>query len=76
MRGEPLELECPFCGKGNIRVWYIPGVWSFKRKSTKTLPGHGTLIKSKDIHIIQSGCDLCGKSKEEVEKELKKRGVI
>jgi hypothetical protein len=76
MRGSYEELPCPLCEKGKIACWHIPATWSFKRKSTKTLPGLGTPIKSKDIYIIQSGCNLCGKSKEEVERELKKKNII
>ncbi|MEM5868912.1 MAG: hypothetical protein QXL09_03105 [Candidatus Aenigmatarchaeota archaeon] len=76
MRGRYEELSCPFCDKGKIQAWYIPGAWSIKRKSTKTLPGHGTIYKSSDIWIIKSGCNVCGKSQEEVEKELKKKRII
>lgn len=75
MRGEYEELVCPFCNKGKISCLYFPSVWSFKRKSTKTLPGKGTFRKSPEIWVIQSGCTVCGKSQEEVKKELKKRGI-
>jgi hypothetical protein len=51
-------------------------VWSFKKKSTKTLPGKGTFRKSRETWIIQSGCDVCGKSKEEVKEELKRKGIV
>lgn len=76
MRGEPVELACPFCDKGKIQCWFIPGAWSVKRKSTKTLPGRGTITRSSDVWLIQSGCSVCGKSEEEVEKELRKKGII
>jgi hypothetical protein len=35
-----------------------------------------TLHKSKEVWIILSGCNVCGKSREEVEKEFKRRGII
>jgi len=76
MRGQYEELNCPFCDKGKIQAWYIPATWSFKRKSTKTLPGPGTPTKSPDIWLIKSGCNICGKSQEEVEKELRRQGII
>lgn len=69
-------LECPFCQKGEIQCLYFPSAWSVKRKSTKTLPGKGTISKGSEEWIIQSGCPVCGKSAEEVEKELKRKGII
>ena len=69
-------LPCPFCGKGQIQCIYFPSAWSQKRKSTKTLPGKGSFRKSSEEWIIQSGCSKCGKSEEEVEKELRKKGII
>jgi len=76
MRGQYEELSCPFCDKGKIKCWYIPGVWSQKRVVTGSLPGKRSVRKSSDIWIIQSGCSVCGKSQEEVEKELRKKGII
>ena len=76
MRGEPLELSCPYCDKGKIQCWYIPGAWSHKMKRTKTLPGSGSVSKSSDVWLIQSGCSKCGKSVAEVEKELRNKGTI
>jgi hypothetical protein len=32
MRGEPVELDCPFCGKGKIQAWYIPGAITVKKE--------------------------------------------
>jgi hypothetical protein len=48
MRGEPVELACPFCDKGKIQCWYIAGVWGQKMKRTKTLPGGGYYILVRD----------------------------
>ncbi|MHA1677556.1 MAG: hypothetical protein ACTSW3_02115 [Promethearchaeota archaeon] len=76
MPGQYEVLLCPFCEKGEIQCLYFPSVWSVKRKSTKTLPGSGTISKSKEEWIIQSGCPVCGKSAEEVEKELKRKNII
>lgn len=76
MRGQYEELPCPFCDKGRISCLYIPGAWSHKMKRTKTLPGSGSVSKSADTWLIQSGCSVCGKSQEEVEKELIRKGVI
>ena len=76
MRGEPIELPCPFCESGKIQCWYIAGAWSHKMKKTKTLPGSGTVSKSSDVWLIQSGCTVCGKNAEEVESKLREKGMI
>jgi hypothetical protein len=76
MRGEYVELACPFCDKGKIKCWHIPSSVSIKQRKTASLPGSKAFQKSPDIWLIQSGCDVCGKSQEEVEKELKKKGII
>jgi len=76
MRGEPVELACPFCDKGKIQCWYIAGAISVKRSGARSLPGKTSKHKSSDVWMIQSGCNICGKSQEEVEKGLKKKGII
>jgi hypothetical protein len=76
MRGEPIELSCPFCDKGKIQCWYIPSTTSFRSRSTATFGKTTKRIKSPDIWMIKSGCPSCGKSAEEVEKEFKNRGII
>jgi hypothetical protein len=76
MRGQYEELSCPFCDKGKIQCWHIPGIWSEKRKVTATFGKTRYRSKSADMWIIKSGCSVCGKSQEEVEKELRKKGVI
>lgn len=69
-------LKCPFCEKGEISCKWYPGAVSQKRSKTASLPGKGSFHKSKEVWIVESGCNICNKSKEEVEKEFKKRGVI
>jgi hypothetical protein len=76
MRGEPVELSCPFCDKGKIQCWFIPGVKSQKRRVTATFGSKKEYSKSSDIWLIKSGCNVCDKSQEEVEKELKRQNVI
>jgi hypothetical protein len=76
MRGQYEELACPFGDKGKIQAWYIPGAISVKRSSSRALPGKFSKTKSSDIWIIKSGCSVCGKSVEEVEKKLKENGIL
>lgn len=76
MRGNYEELPCPFCDKGRITCWFIKGAWGEKRKTTSTFGKAKFVSKSSDVWIIKSGCSVCGKSQEEVEKELKKQGMI
>ena len=76
MRGEPVELACPFCDKGIIQTWHIPGAIRVKRSGARSLPGKHSISKSSDVWLIQSGCSVCGKSLEEVEKKLKEEGII
>jgi len=59
----------------NFYIWLVINL-NFEIKITKNLPELRTLIKSKDIYIIQSGYNLCGKSKEEVERELKNKNYL
>lgn len=75
MRGQYEELNCPFCDKGRIQCWFIPSSFSMK----KIHVGSNTSLsprKSSEIWLIKTGCSVCGKSQEEVEKELKKRNII
>jgi len=76
MRGQYEELACPFCSEGIIKCWFIPGVMQEKRHVTATFGARKERKRSSDIWLIQSGCDKCGKSSEEVEKELKRKWVI
>ena len=70
------ELSCPFCDRGRIACGYIPSVWSEKRTGRSSLGKGKKVVKSSDIWLIKSGCNVCGKSQEEVEKELKSKNVI
>jgi hypothetical protein len=76
MRGNYEELSCPFCDTGRIRCWHIPSSWSEKRQTSETFGRKRLLRKNPDIWLIQSGCNICGKSQEEVKEELKKKNVI
>lgn len=75
MRGQYEELSCPFCDKGKIQAWYIPGAISVRQNRSRVLKG-SQKVKSSDVWMIQSGCSICGKSSDEVEKELKKKNII
>ena len=70
------ELSCPFCDKGRITCGYVAGAWSVKSTGRTSLPGNKTKHKSSDVWLIQSGCSACGKSQEDVEKELKEKDII
>jgi hypothetical protein len=67
-------LVCPFCHKGEISCLYFPSAVSVKRNVTASLPGKGSISKSRETWIVQSGCINCGKGKDEVERELRKEG--
>lgn len=76
MRGQYEELVCPFCDKGLIQCWFIPGAVSVRSKSTATFGKVKQKTRSNDIWLIKSGCNICNKSAEEVERELKRRDII
>ena len=76
MRGEPVELACPFCDKGKIQCWYIPGAIQERRTGRSSLGSGKAVTKSSDFWLIQSGCSVCGKSLEEVEKKLGEENII
>ena len=76
MRSEYTELACLFCDKGKIQAWYIPGAWTEKRTGRSSLGRGRSVIKSTDIWLIKSGCNVCGELQEEIEKELRRKGVI
>lgn len=76
MVGQYEELSCPFCDKGIIPCLYIPSTKSVKTRSTATFGRTKSYSRNPDVWIIKAGCPICGKSEEEVEKELKRKGVI
>lgn len=76
MAGQYEELLCPFCDKGKIACLYFPSVLSVKSSGRSSLGSGKYFRESADTWIIKSGCSLCGKSAEEVEKELRKKNII
>ncbi len=70
------ELACPFCDKGRIGCLFFAGAWQEKRTGRNALGSGKSVTKSSDVWIVQSGCSVCGKSQEEVEKRLKQEGII
>lgn len=69
-------LPCPFCEKGKIAGMWYPSAVSVRKNKTASLPGKGTVNKSKEVWIVKSGCGVCRKPMEEVEAEMKKQGII
>ncbi|MGI0086810.1 MAG: hypothetical protein ACREBI_02470 [Nitrosotalea sp.] len=67
-------LACSFCKKGQISCIWFPSAISIKRNITASLPGKGSVSKSRNIWIVKSGCSECGKSQDEVEKQFQKEG--
>jgi hypothetical protein len=55
---------------------YVPSVWGEKRGGRTSLGSGKRITKSREQWIIQSGCSKCGKSQEEVEKELRAKEMI
>jgi hypothetical protein len=76
MRGEYTEFPCPFCDKGKIQCWYIPSISVIRRRPTATFGNTKKRVTSPDIWLIKSDCNVCNKSQEEVEKELRKKNMI
>ena len=76
MAGQYEILPCPFCEKGQIQCLYFPSAWSEKRKGKSSLGRGVSITKSSETWIIQSVCSSCGKTAEEVEKELRTKGII
>lgn len=68
-------LPCPFCDKGQIECRYIPASYTVKHvrsgKGSANIPR-----KSSEIWLIKTGCNICGKTAKEVEKELEKKNLI
>lgn len=76
MPGQYEVLPCPFCEKGQIQCLYFPGATKVRSRSSATFGKIKERVKSSDAWIIQSGCNVCGKNQEEVEKELRRKEVI
>jgi hypothetical protein len=69
-------LKCPFCDKGEISCKWYPSATTVKQTGRTALGGKGKLQKSKEVWIIETGCKVCGKTAEEVEKEFRNKGMI
>lgn len=76
MAGQYEILSCPFCDKGQISCLYFPSVVSVKKERSATFGSKTSKSKSSETWLIKYGCSECGKSSEEVEKELKKKNII
>jgi len=68
---------CPFCEKGTIEVLIRPSSYRFHRVITGK-GGRGTIKRSvkEEIVILSERCNVCGKTREEIEKLLRKKHVI
>ena len=60
--------NCPFCHKLTIKILHIPFV-SNTFKSRSRAGGRVTRYQKEKYNVL-SGCDLCGKSKKEIERAL------
>lgn len=76
MAGQHEILSCPFCDKPTIACLYFPSVWGERTRRTATFGSTKKITKSADTWLIQSGCSNCDKPQEDVEKELRKQGII
>ena len=63
-------IPCPFCDKGQINYKYYPSEISVKRGAKSSLGRVTSFSTSKETKLIQSDCPVCGKTAEEVSKEL------
>ena len=68
--------DCPFCGNNTISVIHFPKSVSVKKAKTASLPGSKGFHQNPDIYVIESGCSSCGKESFEVERKLKKEGLL
>lgn len=76
MAGQYETLSCPFCDKGRIQCLYFPGAIGQRTRASATFGKIKERRKSSETWLIQSGCTVCGKSQEEVERELKNKEII
>lgn len=66
-RHDEVEIECPFCGKGKIKMYHKEGYIQSKASSIssgKKFTGH----KVDDSYVVQNNCSNCGKTKKEIER--------
>jgi len=66
-----MELDCPFCHKGKIKVRYVaPTRVTRQCRGSGRTQAHTYFTREK--YIIISGCPICGKTKEEVDRKVNK----
>ena len=59
-RHDEIEIECPFCGKGKIRMYHKEGY--LQAKTSRIAAGaKTTLHKVDDKYIVRDNCPACGK---------------
>lgn len=68
-RHDESEIECPFCGKGRIRMYHQEGYLQ-ARTSRISAGAKQTFHKVHDKYIVQNKCSNCGKSAKEIERAL------
>jgi predicted RNA-binding Zn-ribbon protein involved in translation (DUF1610 family) len=66
---ENLQMKCPFCGKGDIEVLFVPSSVRFKKGPYGG--SRGGAIRSQEATLVQTDCPTCGKTKQEIEKALR-----
>ena len=67
-------LNCPFCNKSTIRILHQPFV--VRKSMSKSRFGAGGPRYTKERFEVLSGCELCGKSKKEVQTALEGKKEI
>jgi hypothetical protein len=65
-------VNCPFCKQMTVKILHQPFV--ARKGLTKSRFGAGGPVYTKEKTEVLSGCDACGKSQKEVEKELDGEG--
>jgi hypothetical protein len=65
-------VNCPFCRQLTIKILHQPFV--ARKGITKSRFGAGGPVYTKEKDEVLSGCENCGKTQEEVEKELNGEG--
>ncbi len=65
-------VNCPFCKQMTIKIIHQPFV--ARKGLTKSRFGAGGPVYTKEKTEVLSGCSGCGKSKNDVEKELNSEG--
>ena len=64
--------NCPFCKQLSIKILHQPFV--ARKGITRSRFGAGGPVYTKEKTEVLSGCSECGKSKDDVEKELNGEG--